>query len=227
MQLLLIFLFTVTILLVALTLIPLRIRIRYQQRNFNDLMTIEMSLWKLPPYKLAVSLINFSTSTGGAELKYDSSVKKPGYLIRTVVTTLLGIPGKKDELGSENRIFNLPFSWKKIQRVTKTQKKTFHYYWAAGKYLLNHVQCRYLKWHTKLGIEDAAVTGVATGLAWAAKTGLLSVLFKLVKPPLQRPELQVKPNFNSKELIMDLDCIFEVRLGYIMITGTKMLFIKG
>ncbi|MBM7854679.1 hypothetical protein JOC37_001057 [Desulfohalotomaculum tongense] len=226
MQLLLIIVLLIILLLGTFTLIPLRIRIRYRQKNLDNLITVEMRLWKLPPFKLETPVIDLQTKMSGLELKIRSSTQNSGAAVRKIVTTLLSIPHEKDDVADADKNLKIPFNWKKIQHKINRQKKSYHRYWPIIKYLLSHVHCRYLKWYTKFGMGDAAVTGVTTGLAWAGKTVLLSRLFKIINPPPRHPQLEIHPNFNNNELIMDIDCIFEVRIGYIMVTGTKILLAK-
>ncbi|MTI79357.1 MAG: DUF2953 domain-containing protein [Firmicutes bacterium] len=214
------------LLLVPLVIMPLRIRIRYKQENFDDLVILEMGLWKLPTYKLTLPKLDLKAKISGVTLKTSQNIENSGELVRKIVTTLLGMPGKEDNMANEEKKVKIPFNITKIKNRIKKQKKLYHRNKPAIQYLLNHVKCTQLKWKTNFGVGDAATTGWLTGLIWTGKTTVLTKLFSLVIPPNHQPKLEVQPKFNKNELIINFDCIFEVRIVHIMVTGIKILLIR-
>ncbi len=73
-------------------------------------------------------------------------------------------------------------------------------------------------WVTKLGLGQPAATAVLYGALWGFKSGLAQTLnqkFRFV----QKPELKVMADYQSLRLDILFDCIFRVKLGYIIIAS--------
>lgn len=74
------------------------------------------------------------------------------------------------------------------------------------------------QWSTRIGTGDAALTAIFSGMLWAVKTtvtGYLQTKYRFVK----QPEVEVLSDFQNSGLKMAFDCIFRVKLGYIMIAA--------
>lgn len=77
-------------------------------------------------------------------------------------------------------------------------------------------------WSTTLGYEDPALTGIALGLAWAVKgtaLGLIQRGYKFIR----EPRIMVNPGFTGSLRETFLDCIFEIKLGHIILAGLKKI----
>jgi hypothetical protein len=73
-------------------------------------------------------------------------------------------------------------------------------------------------WKTKLGTGDAAHTAVAIGVVRGIKECLVAYLSS--KYAFRRqPQLAVVPNFDNAGLEVVFNCIFRVKLGYIIIAA--------
>ncbi|MEG6616264.1 DUF2953 domain-containing protein [Peptococcaceae bacterium 1198_IL3148] len=214
------------LLMLALLVMPLRVRLAYERMDIDDLITLEMSLWKFPRFKLQIPIVDLKTNLSGLAVKFDGKTKKSGAWVRRIVTTFLGFPQKKDDIRDSKFALNIPFNVEKLMKSIEHFKKLYHRYWHAIEYLLEHTQCQRLKWCTKFGIGDAAATGYATGALWVLKTTVLGKLFKFVQPPPSQPTLLVQPNFDKTEICLDVDCIFEVRIYHIMVAGMKIAFTR-
>lgn len=73
-------------------------------------------------------------------------------------------------------------------------------------------------WSTRLGTGDVAETAFLYGMTWSIKSGILAYLtqkFRFV----QKPVIEVFSNFQGKSLDTVFDCIFRVKLGYIIIAA--------
>lgn len=80
------------------------------------------------------------------------------------------------------------------------------------------VSIKSLKLATELGLGDAAETAVASGLVWSLKGTVLSTLSYYFNVEKARPVLVVIPNYNNPNYLrIDYSCIFEFRLGHIII----------
>ncbi len=93
------------------------------------------------------------------------------------------------------------------------------------KYFLTRLSWRYLRWETRLGLGEAGRTGPAAGAAWAVKGMVIGFLKQNRLIPARRDStlIRVIPEFNTRDLSIDLHCIFEVRTGHIMIVMLRFL----
>lgn len=89
--------------------------------------------------------------------------------------------------------------------------------------LAKNSRCRRLVWETDLGFQDYALTGVATGVIWAAKGIALGGLSRFLKIDSEGLRVDVTPHFGSPRLETRLDCILMTRLGYIINTFSYFL----
>ncbi|SHJ48315.1 DUF2953 domain-containing protein [Paramaledivibacter caminithermalis] len=94
------------------------------------------------------------------------------------------------------------------------------------RYLIDRINFRTLLWKTEVGFEDAALTGITSGIINIFKSNLFTMLNSSKKKP-EKIHLKILPNFNKHVLKTDLNCIFTMRIGYIIIVGLKYLWIKG
>lgn len=103
---------------------------------------------------------------------------------------------------------------------------TFPYYRELIRHaerLAKNSRCRRLVWETDLGFQDYALTGVATGMLWAAKGVALGGLSRFFKIAPEGVRINVTPHFGSPYLETRLDCILMTRLGYIINTFSYFL----
>lgn len=73
-------------------------------------------------------------------------------------------------------------------------------------------------WITKLGTGGPASTAIFYGLLWGLKLSLISYLSQQTVFA-RDPEIQVIPDFQNLKFEMVFDCIFRVKLGYIIIAA--------
>ncbi|MDW7674527.1 MAG: DUF2953 domain-containing protein [Bacillota bacterium] len=94
--------------------------------------------------------------------------------------------------------------------------------WQFRKKFIPPVQCSQVIWITKVGLGDAAATGVTAGFFWSVKGLLYSFIRQREKWQLKKTELKVIPNFHKKEFEINIDCIFKFSIGHIIIAGIKL-----
>jgi hypothetical protein len=93
---------------------------------------------------------------------------------------------------------------------------------------LSHVECTYVRWHTRVGIGDAPETAVVTGLLWGVKSSLLSFVMSRICLKAQ-PDVQVVPQYNQQLFSTDLICKAQIRLGHVLMAGLRLVvrMLKG
>lgn len=110
---------------------------------------------------------------------------------------------------------------KKIEDIIKD----FKCYKRVIYYLIDKTKFNTLLWKTEIGFEDAAVTGITTGIINIFKSNLFAILNNRKNKP-KTIHLKITPNFNNEVLKTNIRCIFTVKIGYIIIAGLKYLWIK-
>ncbi|MDD4169545.1 MAG: DUF2953 domain-containing protein [Desulfotomaculaceae bacterium] len=104
--------------------------------------------------------------------------------------------------------------------------RIWHVYKKAFSYLLDKVELRRFIWRTELGVGDPAQTGLLTGFAWGLKGFIVTLVYRLLTPAGIRPEVEISPSYNKVCFKTVLDCVIEVRLSYLALTGLRALIIK-
>lgn len=81
-----------------------------------------------------------------------------------------------------------------------------------------------LEWETEIGFEDAAATGIISGLMLITKGSLISFLTD--KYRLKTAKINVVPVFNRHYLKTNIHCIIHFKPGYAIIAAVKVLLVK-
>ncbi|MCL6560870.1 MAG: DUF2953 domain-containing protein, partial [Firmicutes bacterium] len=143
-------------------------------------------------------------------------VPRPVFKIKTEVEGKGGRPvaGKKTDLDPVQL----------LGMAAKTMRLMKKYYPALVS-LMARIHLRRFLWKTEMGSGDPALTGFLVGTAWGVKTFLLTLFYRMIHPGAARPSLGVAPNFEKTCFNTTLDCIFEVRIGHIIVTGFKAIIL--
>lgn len=83
-------------------------------------------------------------------------------------------------------------------------------------------RCLSLQWSTRLGLDDAAATAIATGLTYAAIGTGLGVVQEYVDFSRCRVrQISVIPSFSEAALETSLHCILDLKVGHIIVAGCQ------
>lgn len=214
----------VAVFLLALALTPVRLRLRYRRRGKDDEVALEFSIWRgLLCYKLEIPVIKMEKR----KLKPNSRpgpllwpILRPAFKIKTEIEGKGGRP-----ITEEKKKYRVPGPARMMSILLDTIRRVKKYY-PAIIYLLGRVHLRRFQWRTEIGTGDPAPTGFLVGMAWGMKGVLLTYFYRFFLPGGARPLVAVAPSFEKACFNTTLDCIFEVRIGYIMLTGFKALFLR-
>ncbi|MDD3654764.1 MAG: DUF2953 domain-containing protein [Desulfotomaculaceae bacterium] len=196
-------------LLLFLLLSTVRLWLSYSRQGRNDYLVIGFSVW--------CGLIYYQFKLPAVKLKQEK--KQPQIFFRAR-------PEGREWWILDKGKKSMPLSLSKILNSISKSIKIWRMYRTAIDYLLDNVKLRRLTWRTELGTGDPAQTGLLTGLAWGVKGFILTVIYRLLTPGGARPEVEIAPSFQKACFKTAFDCVFEVRLGYLLITGLKALVIK-
>jgi hypothetical protein len=197
----------VVLFLIVIMFMHVTISLKVSQRNEeNDTRLIVSLLKGLLKFKIEIP-----------KLALTEIANQPGIEVVGQVETAEGAPVK--ELKERAKISTVVHKLKII-------KDFIDNYWGVVSYLLKAIKINKFSWVTEFGTGDAAVTGVATGVVWTLKGGILSILSRYLTLKDKKPELQVIPRFQQGGLYLDLNCIFAIRIGHIIIATIRFVFKK-
>lgn len=154
-------------------------------------------------YRYSLPIINFEGMKRGVSLQREKTTNTP-------------MPDTKDQttVNRKDIVYRFEQSKELISHVLG-----FHR-WLMST--LKRTHCSQISWITKVGLDDAAETAIATGMIWGLKTSILGVLFNHIQLEAQ-PQLAVVPHFNQPQFKTSFDCIIMIRLGYAMLAGLHLL----
>jgi len=127
--------------------------------------------------------------------------------------------GKKEKI---NRKEKKLFTVSEFIRRYKYFKESNSANLAMLKYLWNRSKLKELRLNIVVGTDDAALTGLIGGILWSVIGILDSYLTNRFKS--YKKHLNVKTNFNAKELKIDFYCIFAIRFVHIIRVGIMHIY---
>lgn len=193
----------VLILIVIVT--PVQITLFYGRIGDNDHLVLEISAWfRWIRRKYEIPVLAFTQTEKGPELVY------------------------KMETVQQEKLTN-----EKVDDVTHKQVETWYKRYKKWlrrvldfqpifKRFLKTVRCTRLEWHTAMGTGQADETGALSGMIWGVKSMIVGVAthtlsFRTI------PRMSVQPVWNQPVLRTQLDGVFRLYLGHVLIVGIKVL----
>lgn len=198
---------------------PVRFRFYYQKLNDDDLLILEMSFLRgLLKRRKVTSLIKpppkRSKNSGRWFFFKKAQVKKLEARATSKQLNLLG----PMEIWRQYQQYGLGITLLIYFLPAKYQ------HWLLVAESLERRGCfEKFTWMTRFGTNDAAATSIIAGLLWGFKFGLLGILRYKYKFN-REPELQIIPDYQQSKWDTHLDCIFRVKLGYIIIMALTTRF---
>lgn len=206
MLILLYILLAIIFLMFVISILKLSIFIDFQHLDDDDHLKIRLkTLFGLLRYTINVPLIKMD--------KQSSEV---------IVSQQEGLGDMENELGKKQMKRYTPeetiFSLKLIKQIA-THVIDLH---VIVKKFLSHISITKFEWHTKLGTGDAANTGLAVGIGWSVKYGVVAVLSKYMKLK-SAPLLSINPDFLQPVSETKFVCMIQFRIGHAMLAGLRIV----
>jgi hypothetical protein len=110
----------------------------------------------------------------------------------------------------------------KIEKIIEL----IHDYADFMRWVTQKVRFERFYWVTRVGLDDAAATGIAVGAYWAVKSYITAAMWHKHDHASFRPVVKVMPIYNREIFHTDFECIFSVRLGHIISAGIRLLRYK-
>lgn len=216
----------VVTLLFILSLSKMRLQIKYCRQGKDDEFVMGFSLWRgLISYKLEIPVVKIDTLDRKGRNKpvlRRSFWRTP----RPVFKLKAELEGKKGRTVAEDKRRIVIPGPARLMKLFMRAVRLANKYYPVVRYFLGKVHLHRLKWRTEIGAGDPFDTGILLGILWALKGNLLAVFYRLLHRGGARPQVAVTPSFEKSCFRTSLDCIFEVRIGYIIFTGFKALVLR-
>lgn len=214
------------IFLLILSLTKITLRLRYRKLGKDDHFALEFSLWRgLIHYKLEIPFIKVQAV---AEEKIRRKIS-PASLLRPVLRPAFKIRAELEGKGGrpiaeEKKKVFVPGPARLFNSFFNALRK-FKKYYPVVLFMFERVKLSRFHWQTEIGTGEPSQTGILVGTAWGLKGFLLSLIYRLFAPGV-RPVINIAPSYEKVCFNTFLDCIFEVRIGHIILTGFKMLIVR-
>lgn len=204
----------VVIILLCLMLLilftKLTIYINYYHHKDDDNLRVELRAWfGLIRYKKSFPIIKVDDQSAGIIIK--EKAKKSNH--KTTATD-------KESKITVTEVLNSLKNYREIlQHVFELNRITRRFF--------KKVAVRQFEWHSVIGVGDAAHTGTVSGVLWAIKGSIISLLSHYLRMKTM-PKLLVQPNFQQVITQTNLSCMIQFRVGHAIVAGLKIVkFWKG
>lgn len=198
---------------ICMMFLRVRFDVAYLRKDKDDHLKVEMTvLWGLVRYKTEVPVIDLDQYFLKPFLKFEADVE--GVVSHPV-----------DEAGM---IVKVPIALilRKLPAYIKNGISYFNHYHTALRRFCRSIRCHRLSWKTMIGLGDPAYTGIVTGTIWGLKGCAYRVFRSNIGAMLKPPEFSVVPCFNDTCLKLDFNCIFDMRIGHIIIAGLQIIKLR-
>jgi len=182
------------------------INLKYRRDNSNDDLVVEVYMFKrLLAYRMEIPVIEIKNIENSLWLKYkiktgqskdQTKLKREQRFVPKTMNFYLIHPGK-------------------LRYVFRLFRYCTHLYYRLMGTVITALYCEKFEWRTGYGSEDAAITGIVTGMLWTGKASMITRLKKHVIFT-NKPIICVNPIFGTNSLKVDFQCIFSIRLGNVI-----------
>ena len=195
--------------------VPVQFRLFYQKVAWDDTLIMEMFFLNgLLKRERKVSLIR--PTQRGIEVREKLSGKWLFHKEKQIFTRLS--PYQGNSRGLREFFHRYQHFGLGMTLFTYFLPARYHHWLLVAERLEKRGAFHRFVWVTKVGLGQPAATAVLFGALWGVKSGLVQALnhkFRFA----QKPELKVIPDYQSLSLDTLFDCIFRVKLGYIIIAS--------
>lgn len=197
--------FIVLIILLLLFIILLfstvHVSFLYTHKGDDDFLRIKVSLWKVISYSVVVPEVKVNTS----EKKIEAKKKSNG---------AAGVKKKKTKI----TVQTIKESSRKYSRLLAHVTG----FYRILRRFLKKVTISQIRWDSRFGLGDAALTAVASGMVWALKGNVLGMLSHFVSLK-GVPSIQVIPVYQGTLTQTRLSCMISFKIGHAIVVMLQML----
>ncbi|MTI70221.1 MAG: DUF2953 domain-containing protein [Firmicutes bacterium] len=189
----------ISIILMIILLIPFHISLKLERKKDHDNIQIKFIFVKgYINFKIDIPFIDITEKNNNFFIKIFSKKKNK----------------KKEKIISVENIIEKAYEYKKYSYILIK----------VHNYFTQRIKIKRIIWKTKLGLEDAAITGMLTGTLWSIKSNILFFITNNYKT--KEVKLDVTPFFNENVFEIYFNCIIRFKMVYIIVAGLKGLIAK-
>jgi hypothetical protein len=191
----------------------IRFEVAYYRKGKDDHLKVEMAaLGGLIRYKTEVPVIDM-----------DQYFLKPFLKMEADIEGVVSHP--VDETGM---IVQIPVAviLRKLPIYLRNGMRYLDRYQTALRGFCKSIRCHRLRLTTTIGLGDPAYTGIASGTIWGLKGFIYRIFRSNIGSMLKPPEFSVVPCFNDTCFKLDFNCIFDLRIGHIIIAGLQIIKLR-
>lgn len=191
----------VFILILLLILTKITVTIHYHHMRDDDSLTVTFKIWGIRVYRYKVPVIAIDDES--ATIVWRQKKEHPG-----------GQEQNKQKLTKDELIRRMRAFQNLLEQIMDFNR--------IMKRFLKHIMVSQFQWSTRVGIGNAAWTGVAAGAIWTIKGSIVSLIshFMMLKTD---PYLKVEPLWQGDLSETDLSCMFSFRIGHAMRAGLQIV----
>lgn len=211
----------------ALFFLPLEFHFRYSKLGRDDALTMEMSfLGGLLKHTKAVSLFKPTPQA----MKSRERLSGRWFFFRQSQMKTVQAPYSKSFRGELEFLRRYAHYGLAVTLLTYFLPANYDHWLLVAERLEHKGWFPKFYWATRLGTGDPALTALGYGILWGLKTNLLGYLNSRYRF-VERPGLKVVPDYRQPRWDMLFDCIFRVKMGYIIIASLaarwRLRILKG
>lgn len=126
---------------------------------------------------------------------------------------------KNDNKGEDKKESRSKFNISLLNKYTDILKQLFNDIKEIFRYFKRKVKAKEFKIDITFGMEDAAETGIATGMVWA----FIGTVYPLVDTviDIKNPVINVNPKFNCEYFNFEYKGIYKIKIFNILYIGIK------
>lgn len=195
------------VILLIIWFTSLRIQIVYRRQAENDDLEIELSVYRgLLRYRIHANMLQIRNMKTGVKVAGEADA---------------GPNQASGKQGEKKKEWITPHKVAEWARNFANWRRRVHNMDEILRTTLKRVRGESLEWHTNVGVGEAAVTGIVSGIVWTAKSAVLALLGRYVTL-YTKPQLAVVPDFSRERLDTHLLCILRFRIGHAIIAAIRI-----
>lgn len=196
--------------------LPVQFRIFYQKLARDDCLILEMNfLWGIFKRKRSIKIIEPSL----AQVTTKREFFKKNWFFRKKAEVV-----EKSSLSQDVPVGFQHF-WDRflhyglgLTLLSYLVPAPYHHWLLVVEDLEKKGRFQKFVWITWLGTGDSALTAIGYGVLWGLKCSILNYIDQRLIS-IENQEIKVIPDYREKRFDMVFDCIFSVKLGYIIIAS--------
>lgn len=188
-------------LIILLLISTISIQLQYSHVQDSDCLKVRALIWrKLPVYKVEVPVIKIEEENAAVAFQTKSE---------SAVTS-----------GDQTESITPLKLKERIDKFQEFLSKISGFYQIMNRFL-QKVHVSNFRWHSDIGLGDAALTGVVTGCAWSVKGGVVGLIGnKMIFD--NEPQISINPLFQVSHSQTNLSCMFSFKIGNAILVALRL-----